>query len=250
MSEPVLVDLSAWRSLSHHRPLAVVLNADDPAFTCGGTPAWSCEPWFSELVTALHRAHVQVVLASAARHELVTELAAHIPTAWWYVEHGAWRYATSVWSGRAPHRDLDTLAAALAPVVRTELRIVRTSVSLTVTLTRADSPEALELARATIARWLEQHTGYRLVASHNAVEARVRGMDKGGAVVWARQRLPGVKCVIAGLDVLLDPRDVHVEPAAARTMLQSLAELRRASMPAAPVEVSSLRALIKRSYRS
>lgn len=250
MSEPVVIDLSAWRSLSHHRPLAVVLDVDNPAFTCGGTPAWSCDPWFRDLVTALHQAHVQVVLASAVRHEAVAELGAQIPTAWWYVEHGAWRYATSVWSGRAPHRDLDTLAVALAPVVRSQLRIVRTAVSLSVTRTRADSPDATDVARATIARWLESHTGYRLVESRDTVEARVRGMDKVGAVTWARQRLPGVKCVIGGLEVVLDPRDIHVEPAAARTMLQSLAELRRAAMPSAPLEVSSLRAVIKRSFRS
>lgn len=246
-----MIDATAWREIAHHRPLVALLDADNPELGCGGTPTWTCPAWLRDVAAALQRAHVQVVFASRTRREAVLELAGQLSSPWWYVEHGAWRYSTRVWAGRTPHRALDTLAAALTPIMTSRLEVARTSVSLAVSWQDDDDPAAIAMARIAVASWVEDHPGYRLVAGPSSAEARVNHMDKTGALGWIRQRLPAARCIVAGLDAVQDARDIHVHPAAARSLLFSLAELRQEVFHTPAADEPTPRGLvIRRSYRS
>jgi len=111
------VDATTWRELTHHRPVAALLDIDRGPFACNLDTSWQAPTVLRDACERLRAGHVQVILVSGARRDAIEYVRDQLPWVWWYVEHGAWRYATRVWSGQPAHRELDSLAAALHELV-------------------------------------------------------------------------------------------------------------------------------------
>ena len=169
---------------------------------------------------------------SEARRSTIDAVRGLAPGAWWYVEHGAWRYATNTWVGQRTRRELDELASLLAPLVG-KAELERTSVSLRISWVDAG---VADTAAHLVADWLLRHPTFRLIASERSLEARLGTAHKSAAVPWTRQRLPGVRFIVVGMpdNEHLDARDVRVSAETARSMLASLAALRAIEYPEAP----------------
>lgn len=213
-------DATTWRELTSHRPVAVVMEIDDPE-PC------SIEPWLPGMCEALRGVLVQVVLVSEARRSRVDGIRGLVPAAWWYVEYGAWRYATSTWVGQRTRRELDDLASTLVSALNTDVQLARTAVSLALRWPQGVDGEIAARAADLFARWALQHTAYQLTVGPAQVDVRLRSATKKAALTWVRQRLPEVRCVIVGLDeTTCTAADIAVPRARAHGVLSSLVELR------------------------
>lgn len=234
MAESLTVDAATWRELTHHRPLAALIDIDRGPFACNLDTSWQAPTLLRDACEQLRAGHVQVILVSGARRDAIEYVRDQIPWVWWYVEHGAWRYAARIWSGQPPHRQLDSLAAVLADLTTPAIKVTRTSVGMTAAWSDVDPATANALSLA-FASWIVEHPTFRLHASPQRLEARLATANKSDALAWARQRLPEVRCLLASLDIRAAlPRDLVLSDAEAPAILRSLAELRANAFPPAP----------------
>jgi hypothetical protein len=229
------VDAATWRELTHHRPVAAVLDLDRGAFACNVEAGWTAPAGLVELSDRLRAAHVQVVLVSGARRDAIDHVRDQLPSAWWYVEHGAWRYANRMWAGQAARRELDSLATALATFTTPNIRVSRSTIALAITWSELDPVTAAGIRRV-YAEWAIGNPNFRLHIAPGRIEARLGTANKADVISWTRQRLPEVRCLIAGVDVdAATSRDLALGVEDAPAVLRSLAELRTQAMPPAPV---------------
>jgi hypothetical protein len=231
------VDATTWRELTHHRPVAAVLDIDRGAFVCDLEASWRAPASLVDACERLRAGHVQVVLVSGARRDAIEHVRDQVPHAWWYVEHGAWRYANRMWAGQAARRELDSLATSLASFTTSSVKIVRSTIALTMTWTELDQTTASRIS-STYAQWAVGNPNFRLHIAPGRIEARLGTANKADVIPWTRQRLPEVRCVIAGVDVdAATSRDVLLGPDEAQAVLGSLAELRLQALPPAPIDL-------------
>lgn len=237
MRDSKTVDATTWRELTHDRPVAAVLDIDRGAFACDLETSWTAPHALADVCERLRVGHVQVVLVSGARRDAVEHVRDQVPHAWWYVEHGAWRYANRIWAGQAPRRELDALATALANLATPNVRISRSTIALSASWSEIDPPTAASISRA-FAQWGITNPNFRLHIAPGRIEARLGTANKADVISWMRQRLPEVRCLIAGVDSdTATSRDVTLAADDAPAVLRSLAELRAQALPAPPVEV-------------
>jgi hypothetical protein len=215
--------------LRSYRPLVALIDLDHEPF--GRERGLAMSDRDLDLFRELHRAHVQVLFVSGLPRARIEPLRALLPSAWWFAEHGACRFAGLSWISPPTRRELDELASRLAPLTA-KAQLERTSVSLRISW--AD-PDLAGPAADVLAGWLSRHPTYRLIASERSLEARLGTAHKSAAVPWTRQRLSGVRFVVVGLpeNEHFDARDVRVPAETARSMLGSLAALRAIEYPEA-----------------
>jgi len=215
-----------WRDLTSHRPVAAIIDVDH-------TEPWCIEPWLPDVCDALRRVLVQVVLVSEARRSTIDAVRGLAPGAWWYVEHGAWRYATNTWVGQRTRRELDELASELVSVLTPDVQLQRTAVSLVMLWGPHVAGALAATAGDLFARWAVKNPAYQLTVGPTRVEVRLRSATKKAAVTWVRQRLPEVRCVLVGIDEAAStPLDIAVPSTHAHASLSLLAEIRAVAYPA------------------
>ncbi len=229
------IEASTWRELTHHRPMAALIDIDQGPFACNLETAWHPPTALRDACEYLQRAHVQVVLVSGARRDAIEQLRDQLPAVWWYVEHGAWRYANSMWAGHAPRRELDALGAVVAELATPSVKVSRTTIGLSATWTDSDGALAAALSSA-FAVWLVANPSFRLYVSPQRLEVRLASASKGDVVPWVRQRAPEARCVLVAIDARADgPRDLALSDVDAPALLRSLADLRASAIPATPL---------------
>lgn len=229
------IETDGWRELRNHRPLVAVVDLDRGAFAVPARVPRFSEPDL-ELFRELQRTHVQVVLVSGLARAKLDPLRERLPGAWWFIEHGAARFAHGHWTGQPARRELDSLASRLAPVVdHGGVEVQRTSVSLRVTWGPSVSEDDTRIGATVFATWLLDHPTFRLIASDGTLEVRLGAAHKSSVLPWIRQRLPGARCVVSGFHEPdhLDRGDVRTTDETARATLASLAALRAIEYPAA-----------------
>lgn len=215
-----------WRDLTSHWPVAAIIDVDHTEPCC-------IEPWLPGVCDALRRVHVQVVLVSEARRSTVDAVRGLVPGAWWYVEHGAWRFANSSWVGQRTRRELDELASAVLSVLAADVELQRTAVSLVMLWGPNAAGELAAAAGDLFARWAVKHPEYHLTVGPTRVEVRLRTATKKAAAAWVRQRLAEVRCMLVGIDeTASSPLDISVPRTHAHASLSLLAEMRTVAYPA------------------
>jgi alpha,alpha-trehalose-phosphate synthase [UDP-forming]/trehalose-phosphatase len=192
--------------LAHHPRLALLLDLDGTMIPFAATPeAAVLDRAGIELLDALHRAKVQVVVVTGRMRSQVEPLTELAPHAWWVAEHGAWRRDDrEIWTGPPNAPELEELARLLEPFAsQPGARVERKSLSLCLhwRLVAPELKDAL-IAGAELAcdEWLESNPDLERLEGVEMLEVRRRSANKGVAVPWVRQRLPDVRLIAIGDD--------------------------------------------------
>ncbi|MEO7731375.1 MAG: trehalose-phosphatase [Kofleriaceae bacterium] len=195
-----------WATMLGHRQLTLLLDLDGTLIPFADSPAEAqLDSAGVKVLAALHNAGVQVVIVSGRPLEMLTPLRILAPHAWWAAEHGTWRCDDrGCWTGPSNTPELVTLAAILEAFARVPGARME-SKSLSVCLHWRQVPDALKAelirgAELVCDEWLESEPAFERLAGVEMLEVRRRSANKGGAVAWVRQRIPGAHFIAIGDD--------------------------------------------------
>lgn len=186
--------------------LALLLDLDGTLIPFAPTPeAATLDHGAVQLLDALYRAAVHVVIVSGRPQALLAPLRERVPHAWWIAEHGTWRCdGSGQWQGPSPAPEISELTAMLERFSRIPGARLETK-SLSLCLHWRLVPSALRDqmiwdAALVCDEWLASHRDFERVAGVEMMEVRRRAANKGSAVVWLRERLPGAHFIALGDD--------------------------------------------------
>jgi trehalose 6-phosphate synthase len=158
-----------------------------------------------QVLDALHRAAVHVVIVSGRPHALLAPLRVLAPHAWWVAEHGTWRCdGSGCWSGPSATSELLDLTSMLEDLARIPgARLESKSLSLCLhwrLVSCEVKDQVIRGAELVCDEWLESHPDFERIAGVEMTEVRRRSANKGAAVAWVRERLPAARLVAIGDD--------------------------------------------------
>lgn len=200
--------LSSWHDMVSSDRLAILCDLDGTLIPFAETAAAAVlDDAGSELLRRLDTVGVQVVIVSGRPRRLVDGMRRQVPAAWWFAEHGAWRFLDGEWQCEGTTMGSPAeLVERLLPLVErvSGARLERKTAGVCVHWRQVADPERacfIAQAEERIASWLASHPGYESLPGVLMVEVRPRGLHEGVAVEVTRQRLPGVPMVAIGDDV-------------------------------------------------
>lgn len=192
--------------LAHHEHLTLLLDLDGTLIPFAATAeAAVFDRALVLLLDALHHAKIHVVIVSGRPWSLVEPLCKFARHLWWVAEHGTWRCDDSgTWSGPPHAPELDELAGLLAPFARIPgARLERKSLALCLhwrLVPPALKEQVITGAELACNEWLESHPDLEYLEGVEMLEVRRRSANKGLAVEWVRQRVPGARLIAIGDD--------------------------------------------------
>ncbi|MBI5531608.1 MAG: trehalose-phosphatase [Deltaproteobacteria bacterium] len=200
-----------WYRLARNPALALLLDYDGTLVPTANTPEEARpSPEVLALLTELANAPgVTCAIVSGRQREALDEMLGSVAGLRLVAEHGLWRRGATSWFSTASvdMGALDELQTLLIPVVDAHpgSRIERKTGAICVHYrgVRRSRKEAFVVrVTALLEEWLRTHPEYELLDVIEAVETRPRGVNKGGAVAWIRERAePDVRCIMVGNDV-------------------------------------------------
>jgi trehalose-phosphatase len=211
MEVPLDDSVTPWNELLASERVALLSDLDGTLVPFAPTPADAVlDEETISVLGELAALGVQIVVVSGRPRKLVDHCRALVPGAWWFAEHGTWRSVDGPWMCAS------TSAGALGDLGQALLRAVgltdgarleRKTAGVCVHWRQVPEPLRDDLIAAVehaIAVWLRSHPDYERLPGVQMVEVRQRGLHKGRAVDWVRERLPGVPIVAMGDDVTDD----------------------------------------------
>lgn len=202
------VTFIGWHALLSSQRIAVLCDLDGTLVPFAATVAAAgLDDDAASLLRQLGEVGVQVSIVSGRPRSLLAELVGRVPAAWWFAEHGAWRFVDGEWQCRGTsmhgHDDLVHALGAIVDVTPGAMLESKTAGVAVHWRGVAEARRGAFIARVTgcLLGWLAQHPGYERLPGVLMVEVRPRGLHKGSAVAYARSRLPGVPLLAIGDDV-------------------------------------------------
>jgi trehalose-phosphatase len=202
------INFASWHDIVSCERLAVLCDLDGTLIPFAETAAAAqLDDEASGILRGLEGVGAQVVIVSGRPRKLVESLRRKAPGAWWFAEHGAWRFAEGEWQCRGTSMGSpgELVERVLPLVERVEgARLERKTAGICVHWRQVPEPERpgfIERVGEIIGGWLATHPAYERLPGVLMVEVRPRGMHKGTAVAYVRQRLPGVPILAIGDDV-------------------------------------------------
>lgn len=196
-----------WLELIHHAQLTLLLDLDGTLIPFAPTAAEAIlDDTAASVLNELRAAGVNVMIVSGRPRDLISPFQDQCRDLWWAAEHGSWRCdRTGEWEGPATAAEIDELADVLAPFIVVDgPRLERKSLSMVLHWRQcAAALKAPLIAAAELAcdEWLETHPEFERIPGVEMLEVRRRSANKGIAVTWARERIPGAKIIAVGDDV-------------------------------------------------
>ena len=175
--------------------LALLLDLDGTLLPFAPTPeAATLDPGAIQLLDALCRAAVHVVIVSGRPRALLAPMRELAPHAWWIAEHGTWRCdGSGEWRGPSPDPEVSQLTAVLDSFSRIPgARLEAKSLSLSLhwrLVPRALRDQTIRDAALVCDEWLASHCDFERVVGVEMMEVRRRAANKGTAVEWLRGRM-------------------------------------------------------------
>ena len=206
--EPLLAapDEARWSSLARARALAILVDLDGTLVPFAPTPEQAeLDRAAVRMLEALKSSGAQVVIVSGRPQPLIERLRSRVVGAWWVAEHGAWRTDGGAWIEPPRSYVLDALAAEIAPLAVTPgARFERKSLSLCIhwrSVLDSERARLVDRAHAICGDWLDDQPDYEALDGAEVLEIRHRSANKGAAVAWVRERLPGARLLAIGDDL-------------------------------------------------
>jgi alpha,alpha-trehalose-phosphate synthase [UDP-forming]/trehalose-phosphatase len=257
-----------WLELARATELAVLVDLDGTLIPFAPTveEAPLDDATASEL-RALTAVGVRVVVVTGRPRAAVDASRASVPDAWWFAEHGAWRWTDDAWQPPRHAAELGDLARRLTMLAEgvPGARVEHKSLAVGLHWRRvADDarPALVAAAELTVDEWLEAQPDFERLDGSAVIEVRHRAAHKGTAVTWLRARLPDARMLALGDDVTdedafaaLGEHDAAVQvgrpdrhshaawwvedPPAARALLRWLAAARDPAVEAPPPPVNA-----------
>jgi trehalose-phosphatase len=218
------ISFVGWHDLVKGERIAVLCDLDGTLIPFAATAAEATlDAEGGEILRGLDAVGCQVAVVSGRPRKLVESLRRHAPRAWWFAEHGAWRFVDGEWQCRGSSMVAPgELVEKLLPIVERVdgARLERKTAGVCVHWRQvAERDRAAFIARVneSIVAWLAAHPAYEQLPGVLMLEVRPRGLHKGVAVTYTQGRLPGVPILAVGDDVTdedmfraLGPSDVAV----------------------------------------
>jgi trehalose-phosphatase len=202
------IDFTSWHDIVNRERLAVLCDLDGTLIPFAETAAAArLDDDAAQILRGLDGVGAQVVIVSGRPRKLVDAVRRAAPAAWWFAEHGAWRFADGEWQCRGTSMGSPgELVEKVLPIVERVdgARLERKTAGICVHWRQVAEPERpafIERVTESIAGWLANHPAYERLPGVLMVEVRPRGLHKGVAVAYTRQRLPGVPILAIGDDV-------------------------------------------------
>jgi alpha,alpha-trehalose-phosphate synthase [UDP-forming]/trehalose-phosphatase len=192
--------------LVDHADLTLLLDLDGTLIPFAARPEDAkLDSDAASILGALHEAAVQVVIVSGRPQGLLSPLRALAPHAWWVAEHGTWRCDSGgTWTGppTTPElADLTVLLGAFTRIPGARVEVKSLSLCLHWRMVPGELKEHVIRGAALVCdEWLESHADFERIAGAEMMEVRQRSANKGTAVAWVRERLPGARLVAIGDD--------------------------------------------------
>jgi trehalose-phosphatase len=202
------INFTSWHDIVNRERLAVLCDLDGTLIPFAETTAAArLDDDAGRILRGLETVGAQVVIVSGRPRKLVDGVRRAAPGAWWFAEHGAWRFADGEWQSRGTSMGAPAeLVEKLLPIVERMdgARFERKTAGICVhwrQVSEGERPGFIEQVNECVVGWLASHPAYERLPGVLMVEVRPRGLHKGVAVVYARQRLPGVPILAIGDDV-------------------------------------------------
>jgi trehalose-phosphatase len=199
--------LDHWGRVLSYTPLALLLDLDGTLVPFAPTPSDSrIDAELRALLEQLTAVEGMTCMVVSGRPwTMLDAMLGEVAGLALVAEHGSWRRAAGTWSATVATdaAALDDLVAALQPIAHDGVLLERKTASLCVhhRLVRgASRAHLVAAARAIIDLWLASRPGFELLEVVEAVEVRERGVNKGLAIAWIREDVPGVRCIAVGDD--------------------------------------------------
>lgn len=196
-----------WLDLVQHEELTLLLDFDGTLVPFAPTAEEALlDDVVADVLAQLRRAGVHVIIVSGRPRRLLAPFQTRCSGLWWAAEHGSWRCDHSGdWQGPTAAREVDELEQLLAPFLSVEgLRLERKSLSICLHWRQCPEPRkasVIAAAERACDEWLVTHGDFERIAGVEMLEVRRRAANKGTAVAWARERMPGARLIAIGDDV-------------------------------------------------
>jgi trehalose 6-phosphate synthase len=201
-----LADDGLCVALAQHERLALLLDLDGTLIPFAATTeAAILDRTAIELLHALDRSGVRVVVVSGRPRSLVEPFRASLERVWWVAEHGSWRCGENgVWSGCPEVAELSELIALFEPFTRVPgARLEPKSQSLCVhwrLVSHSVKEDLIAGCELACDEWLESHPDFERLDGVEMLEVRRRSSNKARAVSWVREHMPDARIIAIGDD--------------------------------------------------
>lgn len=200
-----LLDDRLCIELARHDQLVLLLDLDGTLIPFAPTvEAAVLDRPGVELLQSLLAAGVRLVVASGRPRTAVEPMRSSLEGVVWFAEHGSWRYSEGEWVGAPPAEELDELTRVFEPFTKVPgTRLEPKSQSLCVhwrLVPQALKEELIASCELACDEWLESHPEFERLDGVEMLEVRRRTSNKGRAVAWVREHIPGARIIAIGDD--------------------------------------------------